>query len=123
MPGPRFAACLALVLIAVGGEARAADAPESDPTPPAITPVAPALEAGDTAPTAAAPAPALEAQPTFVDPVTEPLAPRPQPFYRKPWFWGGVAALCLTAAIVGTLALGNGEAPTPRTTLGDMHAF
>lgn len=111
----------------VGAGARAADAPDSDPAPPAITPVAPppsgaALEAGDTAPTTAAPALAAQQQP-FVDPGLRPLTPRPEPFYRKPWFWGGVAALCLTAAIVGTFALGNSEAPTPRTTLGNMHAF
>jgi hypothetical protein len=125
--GYRFAACLALVMIFAGGVARADEPPGEDPAPPAITPAPPpapapapppAFEAADTAPAAGAPLPA--AQPQIIQ---GPLTPRPEPFYRKPWFWGGVAALLLTAAIVGSLTLGSTEAPTPRTTLGDMHAF
>lgn len=127
MTGPRLTACLAVALILAGGVARADGnvdvAPDQDPAPPAFAPTAPvapvpALEAADTAPTTAQPLPA--AQPQVVQ---GPLTPRPEPFYRKPWFWGGVAALCLVAAIVGTFTLGSSEAPTPQTTLGDMHAF
>jgi hypothetical protein len=127
MTGQRLTACLAVALILAGGVARADGnvdvAPDQDPAPPAFAPTAPvapvpALEAADTAPTTAQPLPA--AQPRVVQ---GPLTPRPEPFYRKPWFWGGVAALCLVAAIVGTFTLGSSEAPTPQTTLGDMHAF
>lgn len=130
MTGLRLTACLAVALILAGGVARADGnvdvAPDQDPAPPAFAPAAsgaapapaPTLEAGDTAPTLAQPLPA--AQPQVVQ---GPLTPRPEPFYRKPWFWGGVAALFLVAAIVGTFTLGSSEAPTPQTTLGDMHAF
>jgi hypothetical protein len=127
MTGPRLAACLAIALLLAGGAARADVGSDQEPAPPAFAPAAPApapaapppaLEAGDTAPTAAQPLPA--AQPQVVQ---GPLTPRPEPFYRKPWFWGGVAAIFLVAAIVGTFTLGSSEAPTPQTTLGDMHAF
>lgn len=133
MTGPRLTACLAVALILASGVARADGnvdvAPDQDPAPPAFAPAtsgstsappapAPTLEAADTAPTTAQPLPA--AQPRLVQ---GPLTPRPQPFYRKPWFWGGVAALFLVSAIVGTFTLGSSEAPTPQTTLGDMHAF
>lgn len=132
MPGPRLvAACLAIALIVDGAAARAADAPDSDPTPPAIAPApaaapappppAPGLEAGDTASTTAAPMAPPPA--VFVDPNGGPLTPRAEPFYRKPWFWGGVAGLLLTAAILGTLTIGPSDAPTPQTKLGDMRAF
>jgi hypothetical protein len=127
------AACLALALLVAGPIARAADAPDGEPTPPAIAPSppvtplnaapppAPALEAGDTAPTAAAPLPAVETQPT-PDPQSRTME-SPVPFYRRPWFWGGLIAVSLTAAIVSTFVLGTSEAPKPQTTLGDMNAF
>jgi hypothetical protein len=129
--GLRLAACLALAFAFFSSTgARADDAPADDPAPPAITPVAPVqapppatgstYEAADTAPAAGAPLPAAQPQALTAG---GPPARRPQPFYREPWFWGGMAAFFLTAAIVASLTLGSSEAPTPQTTLGDMHAF
>jgi hypothetical protein len=53
-----------------------------------------------------------------------PPAPRQKHIYEKDWFWGGLAAVLIIGAIVGTIALGaSGDPAMPKTTLGDMRAF
>jgi hypothetical protein len=52
-----------------------------------------------------------------------PPARRPQPFYRREWFWGAVGLVVVTAIVVTVLTLGTGDPETPATKLGDMHAF
>lgn len=116
----------------------AAPPPATAPAaPPPAAATAPSLEAGDTAPPGAieplapaqAPSPTLAppppAPPGIASPLVSPTPParRPAPFYRREWFWGTVAVLVVTAVVVTVLTLGTGDPETPKTKLGDMHAF
>jgi hypothetical protein len=99
--------------------------PPADPTPPppaAVTPVAPMVPAD---PAAQPPQAGAAQPPAFTVAETAPVPappPRPTPFYRKDWFWGGVAVVGIVALIV-IFSRGSSSIDKPDTTLGDMRAF
>jgi hypothetical protein len=117
--------------------ARAATRPEPAQATPA--PAAPALAETPATPPAAPPAspgpapislPATaqmapdEGQPDHID-LTSPAAqPAPAPaFYRRWWFWTGVAAIAIGAGLGIYAATADTSAPAPTTDLGTRKVF
>jgi hypothetical protein len=135
----RRAALVGFVTLLVGSVARAQVQPPPEVSPPPATPGVPPAAA----PASPAPAPPPPAASPPVAPLTPTLAPetapppplilaertpyqqqpRPEPFYRKTWFWGVVSIAFVTSFIITFVALSDASSDPPKTTFGNMHAF
>ena len=110
----------------------ASQAPPGSQAPPELSPPPPAAPAADATPPVVGPTPptpTLTPEPVQMVPLAlDQRAPqgsesgRPDPFYRKDWFWGAVGVVILTTAII-LVSVASSGADTPSTTLGNMRAF
>jgi len=138
MTNLRRAALLGCVTVLAASVARGQTQP-----PPATSPPPPAAAAAAPPPAPAAPAPA-PADPTApisplsptmaLDPnapslvltertAPQPPAPRPEPIYRKVWFWAALSVVVATVTVILVWNLGTDNPTAPSTTFGNMHAF
>jgi hypothetical protein len=63
-------------------------------------------------------------QPGRVDLTSSPAEPAPAPaFYRRWWFWAGVAAVAVSAGVAIYAATASPDAPAPSTELGTRKVF
>ena len=99
-------------------------APPGTPGTPGATPGA-ATAPAPAAPSTLAPEPAPAGPALSLEPRTTPgdAEGRPEPFYQKLWFWGAVALVLTTAAVVLVTSAGSAGPATPNTTLGNMNAY
>ena len=125
----RRAILLVVVTLFAASAARAqVEPPPATTAPPAATAPAGPPAAESTAPVAplsstlapeAAPAPSLVLTERTAQ---EQQAPRPEPFYRKTWFWAAVGVVLVTATLILVFSRRDPSDP-PATTFGNMHAF
>jgi hypothetical protein len=97
------------------------------PTPAEVapTPPAPADANAPISPLSPTMAPDPNAPPLTLQERTTPLPPaaRPEPLYRKVWFWAAVSVVVATVALILVWNLGSDDHSAPSTTFGNMHAF
>jgi hypothetical protein len=134
----RRAALLGCVTFLAASVARAQVEPPPATSPPPTAPAAPPA-ASPAPPPAAEPAPSAPveplsptmapnpaaAPPLVLSERTEPMraASRPEPIYRKVWFWGAVGVVVATVALILIWNLSSNENGPPDTTFGNMNAF
>jgi hypothetical protein len=104
----------------------AAAAPPAAATAPApTTPPAPADPTAPISPLSPAMAPDPNAPPLVLTERTTPQPPaaRPEPIYRKVWFWAALSVVVATVTVILVWNLGTDNPTAPSTTFGNMHAF